>query len=412
MPHRTRNGRGYNPIGVHLYVCVARISLPSAVGSRQSVVNAGAIRIIRPMRKWRPFGAACVMLIGLFAGKECLAVNPFLPSWEYIPDGEPRVFGDRVYLYGSHDRAGSKKFCDYILKVWSAPLNDLNNWRDEGISSATRDAGGHADDVPWSDNELYAPDVVEKGGKYYLYAYIVRRARCRRGERFTGRSVQAALQDHGPARIAPRLRRLGRSMPIPACWWTMTARSTSTGASSSRTWPSSTRRTCTRSCPAPTRPTSSRRRKPFKFFEAISPRKINGTYYMIYADGGILTYATSKSPTGPFKYGGHIIGNGRDYPGGNNHGSLCNLNGQWYIFYHRMTNNTVFSRKACVERVTIEADGSIKEVEQTSLGFQRVAGPVPAPRRPRSPACSRAATTSPSLTRSPCAVVEQQAAAA
>lgn len=36
--------------------------------------------------------------------------NPYLPKWEYIPDGEPRVFGDRVYIYGSHDISGSDKF--------------------------------------------------------------------------------------------------------------------------------------------------------------------------------------------------------------------------------------------------------------------------------------------------------------
>ena len=54
--------------------------------------------------------------------------NPYLPLWEYIPDGEPRVFGDRVYIYGSHDRAGSDEFCDYVLKCWSAPVSDLNNW--------------------------------------------------------------------------------------------------------------------------------------------------------------------------------------------------------------------------------------------------------------------------------------------
>ena len=33
--------------------------------------------------------------------------NPYMPFWEHVPDGEPRVFeykGDkRVYLYGSHD---------------------------------------------------------------------------------------------------------------------------------------------------------------------------------------------------------------------------------------------------------------------------------------------------------------------
>ena len=32
--------------------------------------------------------------------------NPYLPSYEYIPDGEPHIFGDRLYIYGSHDRFG------------------------------------------------------------------------------------------------------------------------------------------------------------------------------------------------------------------------------------------------------------------------------------------------------------------
>jgi hypothetical protein len=117
------------------------------------------------------------------------------------------------------------------------------------------------------------------------------------------------------------------------------------------------------------------RGRPFNFQEACSPRKINGTYYLIFAAGSRLAYATSKAPTGPFTFGGTIIQNGRDYPGGNIHGSLSNLNGQWYIFCHRMTNNTVYSRKACAERVTIEPDGSIKEVEQTSLGFQESLDP-------------------------------------
>jgi len=64
--------------------------------------------------------------------------NPYLPLWEYIPDGEPRVFGNRVYIYGSHDSACSDKFCDYKLKVWSAPVDNLNHWvchGDEALKS-------------------------------------------------------------------------------------------------------------------------------------------------------------------------------------------------------------------------------------------------------------------------------------
>ena len=61
------------------------------------------------------------------------AVNPYLPSWEYIPDGEPYVFGDRVYVYGSHDRFNGHVFCLGDYMGWSAPVNDLSDWRCEGV---------------------------------------------------------------------------------------------------------------------------------------------------------------------------------------------------------------------------------------------------------------------------------------
>lgn len=58
--------------------------------------------------------------------------NPYLPSWEYIPDGEPYVFGDRVYVFGSHDRYNGHVFClnDYVC--WSAPLDSLGEWHCSG----------------------------------------------------------------------------------------------------------------------------------------------------------------------------------------------------------------------------------------------------------------------------------------
>lgn len=120
--------------------------------------------------------------------------------------------------------------------------------------------------------------------------------------------------------------------------------------------------------------------EPFRFFEACSPRRIQDTYYLIYATktGSQLAYATSKSPTGPFAYGGVIIDNGAGYPGGNNHGSICRIGSQWYIFYHRTTNGTVHSRQACAERITILPDGSIPQVEMTSMGFQTALNPYQA----------------------------------
>ena len=59
--------------------------------------------------------------------------NPYLPSYEYVPDGEPRIFGDRLYVFGSHDRFNGKGFCmnDYVC--WTAPLSDISKWRNEGV---------------------------------------------------------------------------------------------------------------------------------------------------------------------------------------------------------------------------------------------------------------------------------------
>ena len=92
--------------------------------------------------------------------------NPYLPSWEYVPDGEPHVFGDRVYVYGSHDAFGAPIFCvnDYVC--WSAPVNDLSDWRYEGVIYRRRQDPGNKLGV----RSLYAPDVTQgPDGRYYLY---------------------------------------------------------------------------------------------------------------------------------------------------------------------------------------------------------------------------------------------------
>ena len=92
--------------------------------------------------------------------------NPYLPSWEYVPDGEPRVFGERLYVYGSHDAFNGPDFCvnDYV--GWSAPLDDLSDWRCEGtIYRATQDPKN-------KDGKMHmcAPDCVRgTDGRYYLY---------------------------------------------------------------------------------------------------------------------------------------------------------------------------------------------------------------------------------------------------
>ncbi len=59
--------------------------------------------------------------------------NPYLPLCEYIPDGEPHVFGGRLYLYGSHDRENGDEFCELDYVCYSADACDLTEWRYEGV---------------------------------------------------------------------------------------------------------------------------------------------------------------------------------------------------------------------------------------------------------------------------------------
>ena len=332
--------------------------------------------------------------------------NPYLPNWEYIPDGEPRVFGNRVYVYGSHDRSGSTKFCDYVLKCWSAPIDNLNDWVCHGDIFHTRADRDHDSDTPWTkeDNELYAPDVVEKDGKYYLFAYIINSIGC----------VAVSDRPEGPFRLLSQYR---YTMPDAVCcngWFidpgvlvdddgkvyiycgferSFMAQinpdnmyeilddryiehiipcqlAEQPGQSSKNANPPTVEG-------SPVADAYGFDEKDALFFEACSPRKIGSTYYLIYSPkrGSRLAYATSDSPTGPFTYRGYIVDNGVDYPGGNDHGSVACINGQWYIFYHRMTNGTIMSRRGCVERITILPDGSIPPVEMTSLGFEESLSP-------------------------------------
>jgi len=298
--------------------------------------------------------------------------NPILPLWEFIPDGEPKQFGDRVYLYGSHDRYGCDQFCDYKLKVWSAPVSNLNHWTCHGHIFQTRPDTDHEASETYTDRELYAPDVVEKDGKYYLFMYIAGSKGCvsvsdtpegpfrflstyeyapgDEGDEGVYNDPGVLVDDDGKVYIYYGFEGSNMNELDPETMYKVIPGSLKKHVLDDRLVVPAKRR----------------------FYEASSPRKIGDTYYLVYSPrkGCRLAYATSDSPTGPFTYRGYIIDNGVDYPGGNNHGSLVKVGDQWYVFYHRMTNGSLFSRRACVEKVEILPDGTIPTVVMTSLGFE------------------------------------------
>ena len=108
------------------------------------------------------------------------AFNPYLPSWEYIPDGEPHVFGDRLYIFGSHDAFRGYVYCPNDYVGWSADVTDLTDWNYEGVTLRKEQDPRNTD----GKMVLFAPDVVQgPDGRYYMYyipnlAHIVSVAVC------------------------------------------------------------------------------------------------------------------------------------------------------------------------------------------------------------------------------------------
>ena len=334
------------------------------------------------------------------------AFNPYLPSWEYIPDGEPYVFENRVYVYGSHDFFNGYVFCmgDYIC--WSAPVDDLSDWRYEGVIFPKTSDPMNRD----GKMNLFAPDVtVGPDGRYYLY-YVLDKAKV----------VSVAVCDtpageykfHGYVHYADGTRLGDREGDEPQFDPGVLTEGDTTYLYTGFSWPYDETRhgsmvtvlakdmlTITQD-PAFIVPGGAYAKgtsfEKHSFFEASSIRKVNGKYYFVYSSEVMheLCYAVSDRPTGGFVFGGVIVSNNdshidtykpADKPaayGGNNHGSIVEILGQWYIFYHRQTNGTWYSRQGCAEPITVLADGSIPQVEITSCGFNggplRGAGEYPA----------------------------------
>lgn len=321
------------------------------------------------------------------------AFNPYLPSWEYIPDGEPYVFGDRVYVYGSHDFFNGYVFCmgDYVC--WSAPVDDLGNWRYEGVIYPR-----NADPLNKEGKMcLYAPDVtVGPDGRYYLY-YVL--------DKISIISVAVCDTPAGKYEFYgyvhyPDGTRLGdREGDEPQFDPGVLTEGDVTYLYSGFCGMGDKSRTGSKVVTLDkdmltviTDPQVVMFGREYNqetdyvghaFFEASSIRKVNGKYYFVYSSEVMheLCYAVSDNPLGGFKYGGVLVSNAdihidtykpADMPivcGSNNHGSIIEINGEWYIFYHRHTNNTWFSRQGCAEKLKLNADGSFDQAEITSCGL-------------------------------------------
>jgi len=349
-------------------------------------------------------------------------MNPYLPGFEYVPDGEPHIFGDRVYLYGSHDRFDGSQFCmnDYVC--WSAPVDDLSSWRYEGvIYKKEQDPRNQniPNDAPRSTSmfgiparrkdsllpngmhSMFAPDVVQgKDGRFYLYYCLdflpeVGVAVC---DSPAGAYEFLGFVKHPDGEVLGKKEGdhyqfdPGVFMDVDGTVYLYSGNAPITLQQDpdwilmSQVMTLEDDMVTLKSEPkrllCDLRDSAGTGFEGHEFFEASSIRRINGKYYFIYSSvqGHELCYAVSEKPDEGYVFGGTIVDicnigiNDIDYehaqnPSGNTHGGLEYIHDQWYIFYHRQTNRSNFSRQACAEPVYFDENGRIAQVEVTSSGM-------------------------------------------
>lgn len=338
--------------------------------------------------------------------------NPYMPLWEHIPDGEPYVFEDpdqpgkyRVYVYGSHDDIITD-YCGRDQVVWSASVDSLNNWRYDGVILVVdKNRDGQPFDSDGTADVLFAPDVtmaLDKEGKktYYLFPNDqtgFRNGLIAKSDRPDGPFEVCNWNKDNPNQVDGVLQFdpavfVDDDGRVYGYWGFERSYAAEFDPTTMATVKPGTELV---------EDMISGRNQPgrFKFFEASSIRKIKDKYVFIYSrfteDGEFglptsnytLAYCYSDHPLGPWTYGGTIIdGRGREKdeqgnviasatPDGNTHGSICEVNGQWYVFYHRQTGTDEFARQAMVAPIDVKVEEGpggkveISEGEYNSQGF-------------------------------------------
>lgn len=296
------------------------------------------------------------------------AQNPIVPPGVYIADPSAHAWNDgKLYVYGSRDES-PKYYCSWRHDVLSS--TDLKTWTITPNAFASK---GPGDAVSYSDAKLYAPDCQYLNGIYYLYYCMA-----------SGKNVEGVATSKSP--IGPFLN--GKDIELKGVNQIDPCVFLDDDGQAYYIWGQFTAKMA-RLKPGMTEiDTASIRdnvvtEKEHFFHEGGYMIKRKGIYYFIYADMSrsgrptCIGYSTSKSPMGPFKYGGVIIDNDRCDPGNwNNHGSVVEFKGKWYVFYHRATHNSFTMRKACLEPIYFNDDGSIDEVEMTTQGASGSLNPL------------------------------------
>ncbi len=301
--------------------------------------------------------------------------NPLI-NHIYTADPSARVFGDVLWLYPSHDRDDATSFSMEDYHAFST--TDMQTWHDHGvIFNPLRQ-------TMWAKSAAWAPDCVERNGRYYLYYPTDKR------------HIGVAVGDtpYGPFSDPLGKPLVSIDSPGVVCDRDFIDPAVLLDGDDAYLFMGQNTVCCVKlnddmiSYDGEVQVVEGAR----DFFEAIWVHKRGDTYYMSYSDGPFrgheprIVYATASHPVGPYTYRGVILD---PVSSGTNHHSIVNYRGQDYLFYHTADLSGALApgyhcgvrRSVCADSLFYEADGSIREVRPTVDSTRLRIDSVPAARR-------------------------------
>ncbi|MCW3091443.1 MAG: alpha-N-arabinofuranosidase [Ferruginibacter sp.] len=323
------------------------------------------------------------------------AISQPLVTHIYTADPSAHVFNGKIYIYPSHDIDAGEAFDDlgshfamedyHILSMDSPQTEAIDN----GLAL-------HVNDVPWADKQLWAPDATEKDGTYYLFFP----AKGHDGIFRIG--VATSSSPVGPFKAKPEA--IQESFSIdPAVFkddngsyymyfggiWGGQLQRWRTGNFNSGHPESPVAFLPENNEPALCAKVAKLRDDLLgfaeapkdllildengdpllngdnsrRFFEASWMHKYNGKYYFSYSTGDthLVCYALGDNPYGPFTYAGRIL---EPVVGWTSHHSICEFEGQWYLFYHdsSLSKGVTHLRSVKVTPLEYDENGKIKTI--------------------------------------------------
>lgn len=303
------------------------------------------------------------LVIGILGVNIAFAQNPIIQT-NYTADPAPLVYKDRLYVYTTHDEDESTWFNMNNWRVYST--NDMVNWTDHGVILSYHD-------FEWAKGDAWAPQCVEKDGKFYMYIPAISKANNKP-------AIGVAVAD---SPLGPFYDPLGKPL-VQTEWGDIDPTVFIDDDGEAHMYWGNPKLKYVKlnqdmisysgdvvEVPMVEKSFGKREgdaQRPTEYEEGPWLYKRNQLYYLFWPGGPLpefIGYSTSKSPQGPWEYGGVVMA--REGGAFTNHPGVVDFRGKTYFFYHNaaLPGGTGFTRSVAVEELTFNKDGSISPIKMS-----------------------------------------------